>query len=117
MFCMVFTMIAINRFKIVKVATRMNGIKSLRLFFGTLRPKDVTRVDVYTYLDKRGAPVRANREKALLSDVFSIAIRWGIVTDNPCWGVKRNPEKPRDRYVEDFEHETVWKAAPMLVQG
>ena len=54
-------------------------------------------------MDARGAPIRANREKALLSHVFSYAIRWGVVSDNPCRLVKRNPEKPRRRYVTDTE--------------
>lgn len=92
-------------------------IEPLRAFFGTMRPQEVTQVDVYAYMDKRGAPIRANREKALLSHIFSMAIRWGVVTDNPCRGVKRNPEKPRDRYVQDHEYEAVWKAGSGLVRG
>ncbi len=77
----------------------------LRAVFGHMRPDEVTAPDIYSYMDARGAPVRANREKALLSHVYSYAIRWGVVKDNPCRHVKRNPEKPRERYVEDAELE------------
>jgi integrase len=77
----------------------------LRAVFGHMRPDEVTAPDIYAYMDARGAPVRANREKALLSHVYSFAIRWGVVKDNPCRNVKRNTERPRDRYVEDAELE------------
>jgi len=77
----------------------------LRPVFGQMKPGEITAPDIYAYMDARGAPVRANREKALLSHVFSYAIRWGITRDNPCRNVKRNPEKPRGRYIEDVELE------------
>lgn len=66
---------------------------------------DTTPPDIYAYMDARKAPVRANREKALLSHVFQYAIRWGVAKDNPCRRVSRNPEKPRNRYVSDDELE------------
>lgn len=73
--------------------------------FGKMRPQDVRPVHVARYLDERGktAPVRANREKALLSHIYSMAMRWGIVDSNPCRGVARNTETPRDRLVTDGE--------------
>jgi len=73
--------------------------------FGKMRPADLRPVHVAKYLDLRGqeAPVRANREKSLLSHVFSMAMRWGIVDSNPCRGVARNTETPRDRLVTDAE--------------
>ena len=62
---------------------------------------------IYAYLDERGktSEARANREIALLSHMFTKAIRWGVVDDNPCRGVERFTMKPRDRYVEDWELE------------
>lgn len=81
------------------------SVQKLRVVFGRMRPRDLRPMHVAAYLDKRGsfAPVRANREKALLSHVFTMAMRWGIVDTNPCRGVERNPEKPRDRLVTDRE--------------
>lgn len=78
----------------------------LRAVFGHMQPDEITAPDIYAYMDARGAPVRANREKALLSHVYSYAIRWGVVKDNPCRNVKRNREQPRNRYVEDAELES-----------
>lgn len=93
-------------------------IKPLRLFFGDMRPDNVEPIHVYKYLDTRGkkAKVRANREKSLLSHIFSKAIEWGIVRDNPCKDVKRLTEKPRDRYVEDWELRTLVDGAPELIR-
>jgi integrase len=49
------------------------------------------------------APIAANRAMALLSKAFSLAIRWGYRADNPCKGIERNPEEPRERYLEPAE--------------
>lgn len=78
------------------------AIVLLRKIFGSMRPDDVTSADVAEYLErnlvaKRG--VRANREIAALSNVFQLAMRKGQATRNPCYGVERNPEKPRTRLV------------------
>lgn len=77
----------------------------LRAVFGKMRPADLRPMHVAAYLDKRGqtAAVRANREKSLLAHIYSMAMRWGIVDRNPCHGVARNPETPRDRLVLDGE--------------
>lgn len=90
-------------------------IKLLRDVFGKMQPDDITPPHVYQYLDRR-PPVSGNREKALLSNVFSFAIRWGVATNNPCKLVKRNDETPRDRYVTDEEFKTVFDAMPIAIQ-
>lgn len=77
----------------------------LRTYFGAMSPQTVKAIHIYKYLDIRGnkTPIAANREKALLSHCFSYAIRWGIIEVNPCTHVKGLPEKPRNRYIEDWE--------------
>ena len=91
-------------------------IALLRKVFGHMAPDDITPQDIYAYMDARGAPIRANREKSLLSHIFSVAIRWGAARDNPCRLVKRNPEKPRDRYVSDEELATLRSHCPAWLQ-
>ncbi|MCG8995595.1 tyrosine-type recombinase/integrase [Laribacter hongkongensis] len=92
-----------------QVKTRSLQVPQLRLLeaaFGELRPDEVRPFHVVQYLDYRasqGAPVAGNREKQLLSHVFTMAMRWGIIDSNPCVGVTRNREKPRGRYVSDEE--------------
>lgn len=93
-------------------------MQPLRIFFGRMRPADVEPIHVYQYLDERGkvARVRANREKALLSHVFSMAIRWGLLRDNACKHVKRLSEKPRDRYIDDWELQAFVNTVPDLIR-
>lgn len=89
-----------------------NLIKGLgHIPYRELRPHHVA-----TYRDERGkdAPVRANREKALLSHVFTKAMEKGWVDMNPCIGVKRNREKKRERYIEDAEF---WKVYDQAVDS
>jgi len=74
--------------------------------FGKMRPEAVKSPHVWLYLHKyRGAesPVRANREIALLSTMFSGLLGAGLVERNPCVGVERNNETPRDRAIGDAE--------------
>jgi integrase len=51
----------------------------------------------------RRAPYTANRCVALLSKMFSLAIRWQYRVDNPCRGVEKNPEHRRERYLSSDE--------------
>lgn len=94
-------------------------MERLRAVFGAMEARDVRPMHVAKYLDLRGkqAPTRANREKALLSHVFTMAMRWGITDTNPCRGVRRNPERPRERYITDEEYRAVWTQANSTVRG
>jgi integrase len=51
------------------------------------------------------APYRANRAVALLSKIFSLAIKWEILTENPAKGIDKNPEQLRNRYLQPAEFE------------
>jgi len=95
---------------------RIREITNLRGVFGSMKPGDVTPQDIYLYMDKRNAPVRANRERSTLSRIFECAIRWGSATSNPVKDVRPNKETPRDRYVEDWEFWAVHDIAPLPVQ-
>lgn len=94
----------------------------LKNFFGRMAPAGIEPKHVAQYLDvnaELGRPVRANREKACLSACFTWLIRTGqaSVTTNPCIGVRRNPESKRDRYLEHWELEEVFKLAPKAVRA
>lgn len=93
----------------------LQQMKRLRTVFGHMRPDEIEPKDVYGYMDRRPA-IAANREKSLLSALFSFAIRKGLCSDNPCRLVKRNTETPRDRYVHDTEFSAIYKRAPAAVQ-
>jgi integrase len=54
------------------------------------------------------ARYRANRVLALLSKMFSLAIKWGWRADNPCRGVERNAENRRQQFLSPREIEKLW---------
>lgn len=81
--------------------------------FGAMRPRDFRPMHGAQYLDKRRrgdkdkgvkpAPVRANREMAALNSAFNHGMRLGMVEENPCHGIRRNKERPRQRRVSIAE--------------
>jgi integrase len=59
---------------------------------------------VYQYIDKRGGTTGARREIEILSHAFTKAVEWGYIHKHPFKGeVRLKGEKPRTRYVEDWE--------------
>jgi integrase len=87
--------------------------------FGDVAVHSITPGTIVKYRDKRGekARVRANREIAYLSVVFSWAYERDMVKLNPIKGVKRLPEPPRSRYVEDWEYDVVYRKALTKVKA
>ena len=97
-------------------------IEPLKMAFGKRTPASVEPKHIGQYLDagmENDRPVRANREKACLSACFTWLIRTGegSVKTNPCIGVRRNKETPRERYVEHAEYQAIRKVAVRQVRG
>jgi integrase len=78
------------------------ALENLRGPFGRVRLEALKPGDVAQYLERRGG-VKANREVAAFASVISWGMRQGWMDYNPCHGVRRNRERPRDRYVTDEE--------------
>ena len=77
------------------------AIRQLRKGFDSAPVDGITPQHIAQYRDRRSAKVRANREIALLSHIFNLAREWGYTAkDNPCRGVRKNKEKPRDFYAD-----------------
>ena len=87
--------------------------ENLKAGLGHIPYAEIRPFHLVNYRDARAldAPVRANRELALLSHVYTKAIEKGLVDFNPCRAVKRNPETPRDRMIEDSEFQAVYAYA------
>jgi len=66
-----------------------------------IRHSDINRI--HRDLTKAGKPYRANRVLALLNAMFGLAIKEGWLEKNPCKGVKKNTETPRERYASPDE--------------
>lgn len=65
------------------------------------------------------APYLANRTVALLSKMFTLAVRWKWRADNPAKGIQRNQEVKRHRYLsgEELRRLTVALAAHDDIQA
>lgn len=62
----------------------------------TTTPAHVAR---YLRVERSQAPVVANREAAVLSNLANLAVERGEIDRNPCREVRRNKERPRSRLV------------------
>jgi integrase len=75
----------------------------VRPVLGTHRVVDVEFSDIDRLHRKRtkaGGPYAANRLHSLLNKAFSLAVLRKWRTDNPCRGIQRNEEHPRENYLD-----------------
>jgi integrase len=81
-------------------------------------PSEFKPRDGYAYYNerKRKSLKRALAEMALLSHVFTKAIEWGVVDENPCREIRKERPKPRRRYVTEAEYAAGYKAMPVMAQ-
>jgi integrase len=79
----------------------------IRPHFGThSKVADVTFSDVdrlHRKITAAGHLHRANRVMAVLSKMFSLAVRWSMRDSNPCKGIEKNIEYERRRYLSADE--------------
>lgn len=91
-------------------------IKQLTSIFGDMHLDALRPQIIYQYVDKRkqkrinesgrttGGLAIAHREVKTLSHAFTKAVEWGYIDKHPFKNELRlTGEKPRDRYVEDWE--------------
>jgi integrase len=72
---------------------------------GSMKVSAITFADVdrlHRKISER-APIKANRTVAILSKMFSLAIKWEMRGDNPAKGIERNGENKRKRYLAGDE--------------
>jgi integrase len=92
-----------------------------------LNTADISTLEISDWKDDRLQSVSGstvNREMNLLSNIFSNAIIWKYIKENPCKGVERPKDNPpRDRLPTEDEHEALmissgWdgESAPQSVQ-
>ena len=90
----------------------LSELRQLRPVFDSAPIDALTPAMIAQYRDARSAKVRANREIATLSHVFNMAREWGLTAkENPCQGVRKNKETPRDYYANDAVWDAVYKKA------
>ncbi len=85
----------------------VTSLRSLLLFFGNKRLKDISPFLVEKYKQKRKEevkPATVNRELACMKHMFSLAIKWGKTTKNPVKEVKLFKENnQRLRFLTEDE--------------
>lgn len=93
-------------------------IRKLRAVFGVMSLSQMKPTLIYQYVDKRskkymnengkivGGKIAAHREVEVLSHAFTKAVKWGLIDRHPFFKeVELKGERPRDRYVNDWEVE------------
>lgn len=76
---------------------------------GMIKKRDV--LDLLDGIVHRGAPIAANRTRALISRIFSWGLKRDLVELNPSAGVERPaPENKRDRVLTSPEIRALWEA-------
>lgn len=73
------------------------------------------RMNVVQFLRSSQTPTQANKDVSVLSQVFEYARDVGLTEYNPCEGVERNTELPRDREALPWEVECLLASAPPLL--
>lgn len=77
---------------------------------GTMKVENVTSNDLQKlHRDLQDKPYAANRVRALLSKMFSLAIQWRWIVANPILGVGKYQEQKRDRWLDDEEMAKLWE--------
>ncbi len=76
--------------------------------FGRVHASAASPSDIWKLFEAKSAaaPVAANRLLACLSKLFNWGTEQELVTVSPCSGIKKNPEKARDRVLTDTEIRT-----------
>lgn len=111
-----------SQFKKLSVLTRKDYEKywkALEKVFGKMDAKKLRPEHVRKYMDLKGqsSEVTANRHLSLLSKIYSWGFERGHITEHPCKGVSRFPEKARTRYITDQEYLAVYNVAPLCVKA
>lgn len=77
--------------------------------YGSVKVKSISTFDLQKlHSELQKTPYKANRVRALLSKMFSLAIQWGWRSDNPINGVEEYVEYERLRLLNDAELQRLW---------
>lgn len=93
-------------------------LEKIRTVFGDMTLQTIEPQDIYKYVDKRGKLSAARKEIAILSHALTKAVEWGYIKQHPFKGeVRLEGEKPRTRYIEDWEVIECLKLPSMRKRG
>lgn len=118
-----------NRYRLEVIPTKAESTQitdkkrliTLEMIFGDNLAQSITTKDCYRLLDsmttKRGART-ANNHITLLSHVFTMAIRWGVISEHPIKGkLIKNKLTPKRHLPKRAEIDEALKVAPPLIKA
>lgn len=85
--------------------------KTLTEYFAGARLDAITPAHIAIWMDNHRSPIQANTGKAIISNVFDVAVRHGIINANPAKQIKYNTIDKRDRLITDQEYRAIWNQA------
>lgn len=92
-------------------------IKKLREHFGHFYPDDIRPKDVGRFMDVPTGRIHRARIIAVLSACYTKMVgAWYVAEKNPCLGVVRPKNPPRDRYITDEEFYAIHRIMPVRQQ-
>lgn len=93
-----------------------NVAKTLREFFKGATMGSITPAHIAMWMDNHKSQIQANTGKAIISNVFAIAVRHGIVNRNPAKEIPYHNIEGRDRLITDSEFSAIWEKSQPHVQ-
>lgn len=93
-----------------------NVAKALREYFKGAAMSNIAPAHVALWMDDHPSQIQANTGKAIISNVFAVAVRHGIVDRNPATEIKYHQIAGRDRLITDDEFLLIWGKAQPHVQ-
>lgn len=92
-------------------------LATLRKHFGHFHPDDLRPKDVGRFMDVPTGRIHRARIVAVLSAAYTKMVgAWYVAERNPCLGVERPQNPPRDRYITDEEFEAIHRIMPVRQQ-
>jgi len=89
-----------------------NVAKTLREFFNGATLKSIKPSHIALWMDNHKSKIQANTGKAIISNVFEVACRHGLVENNPAKAIGYHKIAGRDRDIDDDEYRKIWNASP-----
>lgn len=85
---------------------KRRAIRRLRAAFGHFSINAMRPMYMYQYVENHKTPNQGRKEIKVFSHVYTKAVQWGLLDRHPFKGeIRMEQEKPRTRYVEDWELE------------
>lgn len=94
----------------LKPRTRENyaaALKNLRATFGDAPVREISPAMIGRYMDLRSSKNAANTEKAVMSKILELGIRWGWCEENPARKIAYHPTKRRRRIITRAEWQAI----------